>query len=435
MDEESSQKPIIDNSQVSLLLVDDEPNILTALKRLFRPLGYQIFTAGSGAEGLKIMEAQPIDLIISDMRMPNMDGAAFFESVVNRWPSAVRILLTGHADMGSAISAINKGKIYRYVSKPWEDNDLKLTVQSGLEQKFLEQERRRLERTVFQQNEELQEFNARLEDKVSQRTAELAEAHEALKKNYMHTVKMFANLIELREALPAGYSSQVGEHAKALAILLGVPDGVADDVLYAGMLHDIGKMGLSDALLMKPFDMLSPEELRAFREHPLAAQRILVILDPLQEAGRLIRHHRESFDGSGYPDGLKGDEIPLGSRVVSVVNDYYALQAGLLYGEKYSAIRARQYLNEYSGMRYDPNVVNGFMKLLDEEETRLGMAAWMDISSEDLKPGMKLAKDMVAKDGVLLLIKGYLLDTNMIRKIRTFEKLLGSKLSIQVERN
>lgn len=425
---------MINNGDIALLLVDDEPNILTALKRVFRPLGYQVYTAGGGAEGLRIMSEQAIDLVISDMRMPQMDGATFLEQVANRWPSAVRVLLTGHADMESTVSAINKGKIYRYVSKPWEDNDIKLTVRSGLEQKFLEQERRRLEKKIFRQNEELQEFNARLEEKVEQRTKDLAKAHEALKNNYTYIVKMFAGLVEARDALPAGHSSRVGEQAKSLALRMGMGDEAAQDVYYAGMLHDIGKLGLPDSALTKPYELLSMDEKMLVMEHPVIAQRILIIQDPLQEAGLLIRHHHEHYDGTGYPDGLKGDDIPLGSRILCVVNDYDALQSGTLKNAKFTESQARQFLQENSGTCYDPAVVDAFFALIDEEEQRAGAIGWLTVSSADLADGMRLARDLVAKDGVLLLAKGHVMDIKMIKKIRTFERLLGSKLDIRVER-
>src|SRR3990172_7980793 len=132
-------------AEATLLFVDDEANILSSLKRLFRPFGYRIFTAESGTQGLEIMEREVVDLVISDMRMPEMNGAQFLEKVREKWPETVRILLTGYAEIGTTIDAINKGQIYRYVSKPWEDNDLTVAIKHALQQKMLEQEKRRLE--------------------------------------------------------------------------------------------------------------------------------------------------------------------------------------------------------------------------------------------------------------------------------------------------
>jgi len=158
----------------TVLFVDDEANILSSLKRLFRPLGYRIFTAEGGAAGLQVFEQNPIDLVISDMRMPEMNGAEFLEKIRAKWPDAVRILLTGYADVGSTIAAINKGEIYRYIAKPWDDNDIVLTVKHALERKNLELEKQRLEALTLKQNEALKDINANLEAKVRDRTERCA---------------------------------------------------------------------------------------------------------------------------------------------------------------------------------------------------------------------------------------------------------------------
>ena len=129
----------------TLLLVDDEPSILSALRRLLRPTGHTVLTATSGAEGLTLLATQEVALVVSDMRMPGMDGAQFLEQVRAQWPDTVRLLLTGYADMTSTIDAINRGEIFRYVTKPWVDSDMLLTLRQGLERKALEADKRRLE--------------------------------------------------------------------------------------------------------------------------------------------------------------------------------------------------------------------------------------------------------------------------------------------------
>lgn len=176
------------NAPANLLFVDDEPNVLKALRRLFRGSEYAVHIAETGVAGLEILRQQPIDLIISDMRMPQMDGAEFLTRAAEAWPDAVRILLTGYADMESTIAAVNNGKIYSYCSKPWEDSDLKILVNNALEQKRLRDERRQLFEIINRQNQELKELNASLEEKVEKRTEQLRksltvidQAHDALK--------------------------------------------------------------------------------------------------------------------------------------------------------------------------------------------------------------------------------------------------------------
>ena len=152
----------------TLLFVDDEPGILSALRRLFRPHGYRIFIAEGGAAGLEVLEKEQIDLVISDMRMPEMDCARFLEQVFKRYPETVRILLTGYADITATIEAVNKGQIYRYVSKPWNDQELLLTVQQALDLKALQREKLRLEALTVRQNDALKALNLSLEEKVQE---------------------------------------------------------------------------------------------------------------------------------------------------------------------------------------------------------------------------------------------------------------------------
>ncbi len=190
-------------NKTKLLFVDDEENILKSLKRLFRPKGHTLFTATSGALGLKVLESEAIDLVISDMRMPEMDGAVFLKQVAARWPDIIRILLTGYADLSSTISAINEGHISCYASKPWEDYDLSVTVEQALERRYLQKEKERLETLTRQQNKELLQLNADLEDQVFERTGEVREAllllegaHGALKRQYQSSLEDYAAVLE-----------------------------------------------------------------------------------------------------------------------------------------------------------------------------------------------------------------------------------------------
>jgi diguanylate cyclase (GGDEF)-like protein/PAS domain S-box-containing protein len=176
----SEQSSMTNNQQATLLFVDDEPNVLKALKRLFRHENYTIYLAADGAEGLEILRQHAVDLIISDMRMPKMSGAEFLAHALEQWPETVRILLTGYADLQSTIDAINKSGVFSYCNKPWNDEELKLLVRNALEQKHLREEQKRLATIVRLQNDELRMLNERLEEKVEQRTAQLDQANKNL---------------------------------------------------------------------------------------------------------------------------------------------------------------------------------------------------------------------------------------------------------------
>ncbi|MBC7183788.1 MAG: response regulator, partial [Marinobacter sp.] len=164
----------------SLLLVDDEDNILRSLKRVLRREPYEILTASSGEEALEKMAAQNFDLVISDARMPGMDGPTLLSQIKRKYPRCIRILLTGYADMGSTIKAINEGQIYRYISKPWDDEELKLVIRQALAFQYSERRRLALEKLTRKQNKELQALNESLEQKVEARTEELKETADML---------------------------------------------------------------------------------------------------------------------------------------------------------------------------------------------------------------------------------------------------------------
>ena len=355
----------------TILFVDDEANILSSLKRLFRPSGYRIFTAESGAQGLEIMQRETIDLVVSDMRMPEMNGAQFLEQVNAGWPETVRILLTGHAEIGATIDAINKGHIFRYISKPWEDNDIVLSIKQALHQKQLERANRGLEELTRKQNEELKDLNANLEQKVRARTEELRQAmgflevaHEKLKKGFITSIRIFSNLIEMREGAMSGHSHRVAELSRAIAQRMSVSDSEAQDIFLAALLHDVGKIGFPDYLLEKPFANLTNEERLEVIKHPVKGQTALMALEQLNGAAKLIRSHHEHYDGLGYPDKLHGLEIPLGARIIALANEYDAAQIGMLLSKRLKQADAVLFIQEGRGRRYDPTVVDAFMSVI-----------------------------------------------------------------------
>jgi response regulator RpfG family c-di-GMP phosphodiesterase len=424
-------------TQPTLLFVDDEPGILSSLKRLFRPHGYRILTAGSGAEGLQLLEHEAVDLVVSDMRMPEMDGAKFLEAVRARWPEVIRILLTGYADIGSTVSAINRGEVYRYIAKPWDDNDIVLIVRKALERAALERENRRLAALIQRQNDELRELNTGLEDKVSQRTAELGQinaflnlANDELKRNFMVSIKMFSSLIEMREGAVGGHSRRVAELARQLASRMGLDAGAQRDLFLAGLLHDVGKIGFPDALLARPVSRMSGEDQARYRRHPVAGEAALMPLAELQQVARIVRSHHERHDGLGFPDGLAGADIPLGARLLSAVNDFDALQTGALAEKRLHAQEARDSLIAGRGRRYDPEVVDALVEMLAQAAPTL--VRERVVAAPDLHTGMVLAQDLLSPAGTLLLAADYVLDAKLVRHIQDFARREGALLQLHV---
>lgn len=420
----------------AILLVDDEPNILTSLKRLLRPMGLTVWTAENGTAGLEIFAREKIDIVISDMRMPEMSGVQFLQRVRERNPEAIRILLTGYADVSSTIDAINKGEIYRYISKPWDDREVLMIIHQVMDTKRLKEEKHRLEELVQQQNEELKQLNNGLEQKVQERTqalqkamSSLEKAHFDLKKNFFTSIKVFSNLIEMREGGMAGHARRVADLSRSLALHIKLSEGEAQDVFLAALLHNIGKIGLSDTILKKPYVTLSPAECDQVHKHPIKGQTVLMALDQLSDAAVLIRHHRERFDGQGYPDGLVGLAIPTGARIISIASDYDALLSATLNGHKYNQEEALNELCQSAAKRYDPLLLKKFIEMLG-----LSVAKPVEkdrkVLSEELEPGMVLSRDLVTRDGALLLAKDFVIEPRIIKQIRHYEAVEDQLLQI-----
>lgn len=423
----------------TILFVDDEANILSSLKRLFRPAGYRIFIAESGAQGLEILARESVDLVVSDMRMPEMNGAQFLEKVRVQWPETVRILLTGYAELGSTIDAINKGQIYRYVSKPWEDNDITLTVKHALQQKMLEREKQRLEALTHKQNEELKDLNANLEEKVLARTRALNEtmqsldaAHEKLKKSFITSVRVFSNLIEMRNSSKSGHSRRVADLARTLAQSMGMNAAEAQDTFIAGLLLDVGKIGLPDRLLDKPFSSLSFDERAEVVKYPVKGEMALMALEQLQGAAKLIRSHRERFDGAGYPEHLSGLSIPLGARILAVAEDYDSALMGNSYVKPLKPAQALLIIQDGKSNRYDPAVLDAFVGELSKASAAVNSSTELVLRSGQLKPSMVLARDLMTRNGDILLSKEHVLDDKIIEQIRGFERMDGHPLTLNI---
>ena len=425
----------------TLLFVDDEPGILSSLRRLFRPHGYRIFIAESGAAGLEILANEQIDLVISDMRMPEMDGAAFLKEVRAGWPEVMRILLTGYADITSTVAAINQGEIYRYISKPWDDNEIVTVVREAIERQNLKLENQRLTALTQAQNEELKLLNASLEQKVAERTSELRQAltlveqaHGELKKSFLTSVQVFAGLIELRSGSVgtqiAGHGRRVAEHARSVALRMGLADADVQNIMLAGLLHDIGKIGLPDELLGKAFNTLNAEHRALVMKHPLIGQNILLGINKFKEAAVLVRHHHECYDGSGYPDRLSGIAIPQGSRILQVVNEYDSLQIGTLVQRPLKPAEAMSFLVENRGKRYDPVAVDTFFKLISE--TQKTGPVELPLRSMHLKPGMMLTRDLQHGDGYMLLAKGSVLSAEIIAQLIKMEHSEQQMLTLYI---
>ena len=256
-----------DHDRTKVLFVDDEENILRSLKRLLMDEEMDILTATSGELGLDVLRNTPeIGLIVSDQRMPGLPGAEFLRQSREIAPDALRIMLTGYADITATIEAINKGGAYRYISKPWDDEEMIRTIRDALRQCRLISENKRLSALVQKQNEELKEWNGNLKSRVLEQTAairirnnELHELNEKLKKNYENCLTAFSGLVELRDRETENHSRNVAQLSVMVAGNMNLSAEEIEVIKVAALLHDIGKIGISDNLLRWDADGMSPE--------------------------------------------------------------------------------------------------------------------------------------------------------------------------------
>jgi len=408
-----------------ILLVDDEPGVLASLRRLLRPTGYRVITAEGGAAALDMLGVYPVDLIISDMRMPGMSGAEFLARAREQYPDVMRILLTGYSEIDSAVKAINEGGVYRYLNKPWDDQDLLLTVRHAIEQRTLAREAKRLTELTQQQNATLQCMNAGLETQVLSRTEEIRQtvmflegAQRDLKTNFTNMVQVCASMIEMRCGAMARQSLRVAALARRIAIECGLTGLQVQDIFHAGLLHGIGKLSLPDALLSTSLDRLSAEQAQQFYQHPLRAQMVLTPVRQLEHVAQIIRHQYERFNGRGTPDRLTGTSIPIGARVLAVARDFEGLLTGEIIKDHVTADQAMEMIKAQSGLRYDPDVIVRFLAVLKQQGE---VMAVRQVSSAELREGMRLADDLLTRRGVLLITRDSTVSAHQVLQIRRFE--------------
>ncbi|MAD43755.1 MAG: hypothetical protein CMI02_07870 [Oceanospirillaceae bacterium] len=410
-----------------VLLVDDEPNVLKALGRTLRQESVQILTAPSGEEALTMMREQPVDLLISDMRMPGMSGAELLAQAAQEWPATRRVLLTGYADLESTIQAVNSGKIASYLNKPWDDLELRRVVGELLQARFLELENEQLTAELAEKNDALESLNAGLEAKVRRRT-------EELRYSYEHMVTLVSSLTAQREAPDSRAALLDALMVQEIAARLKMNMDDTDALRKAVMLSGLGRLGFTDAMLSKPYCDYDDSELQKFRQWPLLAEAALFGVPALRCASTYIRHQFERYDGSGFPDGLTADNIPLGSRILAVVRDYSDWLNGRVNGVKANLLQARREIEALVGKRYDPEVVDAFIEVSRRYQHSQPENNERCISSADLHTGMVLSRDLFSTRGMVLLKKHHVVDDDIISKMQHLEQLMDELLEIYVYR-
>jgi response regulator RpfG family c-di-GMP phosphodiesterase len=340
-------------------------------------------------------------------------------------------MLTGYSDIKVAMAAINRGGAYRYISKPWDDEEFICVIKDAVKRYNLIKENQRLTEIVKKQNEEMRHWNLKLARIVQEQTIEIVNKNQRLKENFDDTIIAFSKLLELRNSSIRHHSKNVCEMSVQVAKKMNLPEDEIENIRIASLLHDIGKIGLSDSLLTKDFEEMTAREVREYMFHPIRAQAVIDPIENLRNAGILIRHHHERFNGHGFPDKLMGKNIPLGSRIISVA-DFMDKTIGKFTGDKVVKF-AMNKLKEELMRNFDPQIYN----LIEEAATDVYHRTLpspdileQELHLEDLNPGMIISRDIVSGSGFPFLGKGTELTEKNINAIKRYSILDPSQEGI-----
>jgi putative nucleotidyltransferase with HDIG domain len=337
-------------TRARVLIADDEPEIREVLADLLSA-HYDCTTAGSAEDALARLADGAYDLVISDIMMGGMSGLEMIPHVLAVSPDIVVIMISGVQTVESAINALRAGA-FDYVMKPFDIQHVEAAVKRALEHHDLRVEKRRYENF--------------LEQMVGQRTAELDRALRSLEDAYRTTLKALTSALETRDQETHGHSERVVEFSMRLGRELQLDVEQKRALEFGSLLHDIGKIGVPDAILRKPA-ALSDDEWTRMREHPLHGQKILRGINFLEGASRVVAQHHEKWDGTGYPLGLRGEEIDLNARIFAVADAFDAITSDRVYRRGRSYEEAVAELLAFAGRQFDPSVVEAFCRVPREE--------------------------------------------------------------------
>lgn len=349
----------------TVLVVDDEAGVREVMRMALLDAGYGCHAASSAREALKILETEQMALVMTDLRMPGEDGVWLLRQVQENNKDIAVIVVTAVRDLRMAIDCLKKGA-YDYITKPFDISDMLFAVGRALE-------RRRL----LLLNKEYQK---NLENMVEERTSELHEALTALQGTYNETLQALVASLDAREHETTNHSLRVMEYTSFLSRKVGVAEEDLVQIAWGALLHDIGKIGIPDAILLKP-GLLDPEEWRIMRKHPVIGYQILDGVTFLEKARELVYTHQEQFSGAGYPCHLQENAIPQGARIFAVCDTLDAITSHRPYRQARSFEQAYAEIINAQGEQFDPDVVDVF--------ARISLSAWKDIRQRTLptKPG------------------------------------------------
>jgi len=355
-----------------LLIVDDEAPIRSLLGEYMELSGFEVVLAGSAADALDALDQEEYSLVLSDVRMPGMSGLELLSVIVHKYPTVGVLMLTACEDLNLAVNAMRIGAL-DYILKPFRLAEIVGSVRDALSRK----------RDQLEQARRLQ----LLEETVNERTVELRRLLERLNDASEITLEALVSALDAREHEIQAHSKRVSEYTLYLAREVGVDARYLDVIRRGAMLHDVGKIGISDTILLKP-GKLNETEWVEMQKHPQIGYWILEGVDMLRPAGEIVLAHHERWDGTGYPNQLRGEQIPLGARIFAVMDCLDVMTSDRPYRKAMTYDQARAEIVTYAGSQFDPEVVKYFLRVtpdmwneIRQQTMRATKARAFDISS------------------------------------------------------
>ncbi|HVM59866.1 MAG TPA: HD domain-containing phosphohydrolase [Verrucomicrobiae bacterium] len=401
-----------------VLVVDDEANIRALVQLTLERAGYTVKVAENAPRALELVHAEEFAVVITDYVMEPMNGLEFLKAVREIQPQCSRIMMTAFAAVDLMTNAIDEGKICRFLVKPWERDDLLAAVQEG-SQHYLEAcQGAAYELEAATTNERLKRQNASLEARLKESEAqnrELERLHRTLHENLQRSVELCLHAMQIFHPNLGSEARRVQALCAAMAEDLKLPAEQRRVLEISALLHDIGLLGMRRDLIdrwQKNPRELSEAETAAIQRHPVVGQELANFTEDLKDVGTVIRAHHERFDGTGYPDGLRGDEIPWLARLLSVAMGYAAYQSeGRDAAAAVTAARATD---------FDPEAVRALLRSLPQAALPRQQRGLL---IAELKPGMVLASNVYNSQGMLIIPGGRPLNENWIAKLKAHDRV------------
>ena len=321
-----------ENQRYKILIVDDEPDNLQLLYRTLRR-DYEVTKAQGPLEALEILKETPFNCILSDHKMPDMDGVEFLKRTYDMYPDTIRLLVTAYSDVEILMNAINYAKIYRYIKKPYSPEELLHIVQLALEYYQLKEDNKKL-----------------IVD---------------LKDLFSGTINAIMDALDSKDSYTLGRSRRVAFYTSKIIAAMDLNKTEKATIELAALLHDIGMIGVQEDILHK-VEKLTDEEREEIRNHVFYSVKILEDIKQLDKVTDIIRYHHEFYNGAGYPFGIKGEEIPLGARIIAIADAYDSLVSFRPYREGLTPEEALKIIEEKRGEQFDPNILDIFENVVDE---------------------------------------------------------------------